>query len=74
MLVYSLVGMAILPRWAHAAGTACATLAFYLAYLDVCGTTVAKIDRTWALFGVFVAGVVAVVMYPLFGSLSACRP
>jgi MFS family permease len=34
------------------------------------GTSVAKIGRTWALFGVFVAAVVAVMMYPLFGSLS----
>ena len=41
-----------------------------VAYLVAYGTTVAKIDRTWALFGVFVAAVVAVVMYPLFGSLS----
>ena len=41
-----------------------------VAYLVAYGTTVAKIDRTWALFGVFVAAVVAVVAYPLFGSLS----
>jgi MFS family permease len=41
-----------------------------VAYLVAYGTSVAKIDRTWALFGVFVAAVVAVVMYPLFGSLS----
>ncbi len=41
-----------------------------VAYLVAYGTTVAGIDRTWALFGVFVAAVVAVVMYPLFGSLS----
>jgi MFS family permease len=41
-----------------------------VAYLVAYGTSVAKIDRTWALFGVFVAAVVAVVMYPVFGSLS----
>ena len=41
-----------------------------VAYLVAYGTTVAKIDRTWALFGVFVAALVAVVTYPLFGSLS----
>ncbi|MGH3678304.1 MAG: MFS transporter [Mycobacterium sp.] len=41
-----------------------------VAYLVAYGTSVAGIDRTWALFGVFVAAVVAVVAYPLFGSLS----
>ena len=39
------------------------------------GHRCAKIGRTWALFGVFVAAAVAVVMYPLFGSLSdRCGP
>jgi metabolite-proton symporter len=41
-----------------------------VAYLVSYGASVAKIDRTWALFGVFVAALVAVVMYPVFGSLS----
>ncbi|MBB3753277.1 metabolite-proton symporter [Mycolicibacterium sp. BK634] len=41
-----------------------------VAYLVSYGTTVAKIPRTDALFGVFVAAVVAVVAYPLFGALS----
>ncbi|MBB3605639.1 metabolite-proton symporter [Mycolicibacterium sp. BK556] len=41
-----------------------------VAYLVSYGTTVAKIARTDALFGVFVAAVVAVVAYPLFGALS----
>ena len=41
-----------------------------VAYLVSYGTTVAKIDRTQALFGVFVAALVAVVTYPLFGALS----
>ncbi|MGV0837795.1 MFS transporter [Mycolicibacterium thermoresistibile] len=41
-----------------------------VAYLVSYGTTVAGIDRTATLFGVSVAAVLAVVMYPLFGSLS----
>ncbi|MGF0313282.1 MFS transporter [Rhodococcus sp. IEGM1428] len=41
-----------------------------MAYLVSYGTTVAGIDRTFTLLGVFVAGVVAVVLYPVFGSLS----
>ncbi len=41
-----------------------------VAYLVSYGTTVAKIDRTQALFGVFVAALVAVATYPLFGALS----
>lgn len=41
-----------------------------VAYLVSYGTTVAGIDRAEALFGVFVAAVVAVVLYPLFGALS----
>ncbi|WP_395310307.1 MFS transporter [Mycobacterium sp. AMU20-3851] len=41
-----------------------------VAYLVSYGTTVAGIDRTDALFGVFVAAVVAVLTYPLFGALS----
>ncbi len=41
-----------------------------VAYLVSYGTTVAGIDRTQALFGVFVAAVIAVVTYPLFGALS----
>ncbi|MCG7632322.1 MHS family MFS transporter [Gordonia McavH-238-E] len=41
-----------------------------MAYLVSYGTTVADIPRTQALLGVFVAGVVAVVLYPVFGSLS----
>jgi MFS family permease len=41
-----------------------------VAYLVSYGTSVAGIDRTWALFGVFVAALVAVVTYPLFGHLS----
>ena len=41
-----------------------------VAYLVSYGTTVAGIDRTQALFGVFIAAVVAVVTYPVFGALS----
>ncbi|MFC9557324.1 MFS transporter [Rhodococcus sp. NPDC056960] len=41
-----------------------------MAYLVSYGTTVAGISRTAALAGVFVAGLVAVVLYPVFGSLS----
>jgi MFS family permease len=41
-----------------------------VAYLVSYGTTVAGIDRTQALFGVFVAALVAVATYPLFGALS----
>ncbi|MGV0794445.1 MFS transporter [Mycolicibacterium sp. XJ1819] len=41
-----------------------------VAYLVSYGTTVAGIDRTQALLGVFVAAVVAVMTYPLFGALS----
>ncbi|CAJ1580456.1 MFS transporter [[Mycobacterium] wendilense] len=41
-----------------------------VAYLVSYGTTVAGIGRTEALFGVFVAGVIAVLTYPLFGALS----
>jgi len=41
-----------------------------VAYLVSYGTSVAGIDRTATLFGVSVAAVLAVVMYPLFGSLS----
>lgn len=41
-----------------------------MAYLVSYGTTVAGISRTSALAGVFVAGLVAVVLYPVFGSLS----
>ncbi|MGW0159167.1 MFS transporter [Mycobacterium sp. NPDC003323] len=41
-----------------------------VAYLVSYGTTVAGIDRAEALFGVFVAAVVAVLTYPLFGALS----
>lgn len=41
-----------------------------VAYLVSYGTTVAKIDHTQALFGVFVAALVAVATYPLFGGLS----
>ncbi|MFC9839790.1 MFS transporter [Rhodococcus sp. NPDC127530] len=40
------------------------------AYLISYGTTVAGISRTFALAGVFVAGVVAVILYPIFGALS----
>ncbi|WP_445166678.1 MFS transporter [Mycolicibacterium sp. Dal123E01] len=39
-------------------------------YLVSYGTTVAGIDRTEALLSVFVAAVVAVLTYPLFGALS----
>lgn len=41
-----------------------------VAYFVSYATTVAEIPRQWALFGVFVAAVVAVMTYPLFGSLS----
>ena len=41
-----------------------------VAYLVSYGTTVAGIERTQALLGVFVAAVVAVVTYPVFGALS----
>ncbi|MBY0286956.1 MAG: MHS family MFS transporter [Mycobacteriaceae bacterium] len=41
-----------------------------VAYLVSYGTTVAGIDRTAALLGVFIAAVVAVATYPLFGALS----
>jgi metabolite-proton symporter len=41
-----------------------------VAYLVSYGTAVAGIGRTEALFGVFVAAVVAVGSYPLFGALS----
>ncbi|MGI5219156.1 MFS transporter [Nocardia sp. CA-290969] len=40
------------------------------AFLISYGTTVAWISRTAALSGVFVAGVVAVILYPIFGALS----
>jgi metabolite-proton symporter len=41
-----------------------------ISYLVAYGTNVLKIDRTAALLGVFAAGVVATVLYPVFGSLS----
>lgn len=41
-----------------------------MAYLVSYGTNVAEISRTQALAGVFVAGIVAVVLYPVFGSMS----
>ncbi|WP_231991898.1 MFS transporter [Mycobacterium sp. ACS4331] len=41
-----------------------------VAYLVSYATSVAGIDRADALFGVFVAAVVAVCTYPLFGSLA----
>lgn len=41
-----------------------------VAYLVSYATTVAEIDRAHALFGVFVAAVVAVLTYPAFGALS----
>jgi metabolite-proton symporter len=41
-----------------------------ISYLVSYGTNVLKIDRTAALLGVFAAGVVATVLYPVFGSLS----
>ena len=41
-----------------------------VAYLVSYGTTVAGITRAQALFGVFVAALVAVVLYPMFGALS----
>lgn len=41
-----------------------------VAYLVSYATTAAGIPRDWALFGVFLAAVVAVATYPLFGALS----
>lgn len=41
-----------------------------MAYLVSYGTNVTEISRTQALAGVFVAGIVAVVLYPVFGSMS----
>ncbi|QHG85334.1 MFS transporter (plasmid) [Rhodococcus rhodochrous] len=41
-----------------------------IAYLVSYGITVAGISRTFALAGVFVAGLVAVLLYPIFGALS----
>ncbi|HEY9264488.1 MAG TPA: MFS transporter [Mycobacterium sp.] len=41
-----------------------------VAYLVSYATTVIEIPREWALFGVFVGAVVAVLTYPLFGALS----
>jgi MFS family permease len=41
-----------------------------VAYLVTYGTSVAGIDRSWTLFGVFIGSVVGVVLYPLFGALS----
>ncbi|MFJ5699982.1 MFS transporter [Arthrobacter sp. NPDC093139] len=41
-----------------------------MAYLVSYGTAVAGIDRTTVLLGVFIAGIVAVILYPVFGSLS----
>jgi MFS family permease len=41
-----------------------------VAHLVSYGTSLAGIDRAEALFGVFVAAVVAVFSYPLFGALS----
>jgi MFS family permease len=41
-----------------------------MAYLVSYGTAVAGIDRTTVLLGVFTAGIVAVILYPVFGSLS----
>lgn len=41
-----------------------------VAYLVSYATTAAGIPRQWALLGVFIGAVVAVVTYPLFGSLS----
>ncbi|MDY6999930.1 MAG: MFS transporter [Actinomycetota bacterium] len=41
-----------------------------VAYLVSYATRVAGIPREWALFGVFLAAVVAVMTYPLFGFLS----
>ena len=41
-----------------------------MAYLVSYGTTIAGISRTFALAGVFVAGIVAVILYPVFGALS----
>ncbi|GGG27308.1 MFS transporter [Rhodococcoides trifolii] len=40
------------------------------AYLISCATANAGISRTFALTGVFLAGIVAVILYPIFGSLS----
>lgn len=41
-----------------------------MSYLVNYSTAVAGIDRTSVLLGVFLAGLVAVVLYPVFGSLS----
>lgn len=41
-----------------------------VAYLVSYATRVAGISRDWALLGVFVGAVIAVVTYPLFGALS----
>ncbi len=41
-----------------------------VAYLVSYGTTVAGIGRAEGLFGVFVAAVIAVLVYPVFGALS----
>jgi MFS family permease len=41
-----------------------------MSYLVSYGTAAAGIDRTSVLIGVFIAGIVAVVLYPIFGSLS----
>ena len=41
-----------------------------MSYLVNYSTSIAKIDRTSVLLGVFLAGLVAVVLYPVFGSLS----
>jgi metabolite-proton symporter len=41
-----------------------------VAYMVSYGTTVVGIERTEALFGVFVAALVAVATYPMFGALS----
>ena len=46
-----------------------------MSYLVNYSTTVARIDRTSVLLGVFLAGLVAVVLYPVFGSpLRQVRP
>lgn len=41
-----------------------------MSYLVAYATKIVGIDRTWALLGVFVSGVVAVVLYAAFGMLS----
>jgi metabolite-proton symporter len=41
-----------------------------VAYLVSYATSVAGIDRSWTLFGVFIGSVVGVVLYPVFGALS----